>query len=614
MRESDSGRPTDHHVAPTPETDQTMEAPGSGSVDRRRFLNLCAKLGVSGSLLGGAALAAAQDGAPARMSDELLRAAAESQGLEFTPEERDLMAESVAGNLESIQRMRQIHIGNDVAPALVFDPLVPGIRNVGETVRGLPGPRYTTPRTGGPGARAAGRPGRDPRGPAPPSTRPADPTDLAFQPVSVLSELVRTRKVSSRELTELYLARLRRHDPQLSCVITYTDDLARRQAERADREIAAGRRRGPLHGIPWGAKDILATRGITTTWGAEPFKGQVPKEDAAVVRRLEEAGAVLVAKTSVGALAWGDVWYGGVTKNPWKLDQGSSGSSAGSASATAAGLLGFSIGTETLGSIVSPCTRCGASGLRPTFGRVARTGAMALCWSLDKIGPIARCVEDLALVFDAIRGPDGADPSVIEAPFDWKAAPDWRTLRVGYDRAAFERARDEKSFDDDALAALRGMSVDLVPVTLPDMPVGDMLILLEVEAAAAFDELTRSNQDSQLTRQVAQAWPNVFRAARLVPAVEYVQANRLRTMLMRRFDDALAGVDLYVTPSFGGTTLRATNLTGHPTVVMPNGFRADGTPVSISFTGRLFGEAALLSMARAYQEETGWHRRRPNLG
>ncbi len=569
--------------------------------DRRNFFLWCARLGAAGSLVAGeAARVAAQ--APAGVPDDAIAGAAGLQALEFTPAERELMNESVAEHRGNYLKLRAVPIENAVIPALVFNPLLPGIRNRGDA----PSPPASS-------AGSASRAASNPRSRPLLVTRPAA-ADLPFQPVTVLSELIRTRQVTSMELTELYLERLKRLGPRLECVITLTEELARLQAARADREITAGRYRGPLHGIPWGAKDLLATRGIPTTWGAEPYRGQVPHEDATVVRRLDEAGAVLLAKLSVGALAWGDVWFGGTTKNPWKTDQGSSGSSAGSAAATAAGLVAFAIGTETLGSIVSPCTRCGATGLRPTFGRVSRHGAMALCWSLDKIGPITRSVEDAALVFEAIQGPDGLDPTVIDSPFSWEGAPDWRTLRVGYDRSAFESDRDGRNFDDAALAALRSMGVNLVPVNLPDLPASDMLIILEAEAAAAFDDLTRSNQDDQLKRQVAAAWPNVFRAARLFPAVDYIQANRLRTLLMRQFDSALKNIDLYVSPTYAGRSLVATNLTGHPTVVVPNGFRDDGTPVSLTFIGRLFGEEALLSFSRAYQESTAWHRRRPNLG
>jgi Asp-tRNA(Asn)/Glu-tRNA(Gln) amidotransferase A subunit family amidase len=313
-------------------------------------------------------------------------------------------------------------------------------------------------------------------------------------------------------------------------------------------------------------------------------------------------------------LAWGDVWFDATTKNPWNLEQGSSGSSAGPASATVAGLVGFSIGTETLGSIISPSQRCGATGLRPTFGRVSRHGGMALSWSMDKVGPICRSVEDCALVLDAIRGSDGKDADVIDAPFNWDVTQDPRLLRVGYDAEAFEKDdSDDKEFNQAALDTLREMGFDLIPIKLPELPVGDMLYILEAEAAAAFDDLTRSNKDDQLVRQIDEAWPNVFRAARFIPAVEYIQANRVRTLLMRQFEEMMEYVDVYVHPTYGGKTLVATNLTGHPSVVLPNGFREDGTPTSITFTGKLFGEAELLLVAKAYQDETGFHERHPDF-
>jgi Asp-tRNA(Asn)/Glu-tRNA(Gln) amidotransferase A subunit family amidase len=344
-----------------------------------------------------------------------------------------------------------------------------------------------------------------------------------------------------------------------------------------------------------------------------PYKDQMIDEDATVVTKLRDAGAVLLAKTSVGALAWGDVWYDGVTKNPWKPDEGSSGSSAGSASATAAGLIGMGIGTETLGSVVSPSTRCGVTGLRPTFGRVSRHGGMALSWSMDKVGTLCRAVEDCAIVLEAIRGSDGKDGAVIDAPFPWDAGRDPRKLHVGYDALAFEEESEDHAFDEAALGVLRKMGFYLTPVQLPDLPVDQLLFILEAEAAAAFDDLTRSNRDDLMVRQVEDAWPNVFRAARFIPAVEYIQANRARTILMQRFEESMQGIDVYIHPTFGGKTLLATNLTGHPSVVLPNGYRENGTPTSITFTGRLFGEADLLLVAKAYQDETGFHLKHPPL-
>jgi Asp-tRNA(Asn)/Glu-tRNA(Gln) amidotransferase A subunit family amidase len=399
----------------------------------------------------------------------------------------------------------------------------------------------------------------------------------------------------------------------LECVITFTEELALAQANRADKEIASGHYRGPLHGIPWGAKDLLSTTGIKTTWGAMPYKDQIIDVDATVVKRLKEAGAVLVAKLTMGALAWGDVWFDGKTKNPWNPEQGSSGSSAGSASATAAGLVGFSIGTETWGSIVSPSTRCGVTGLRPTYGRVSRYGAMALSWSMDKIGPICRSVEDCSLVFNAIYGPDGKDFTVVNLPFNWDPALNLKDIRIGYLKKLFERKYRNKKNDEASIEAIRSLGVELVPFDLPELPVNALSFILNAEAAAAFDELTRSNRDDLLVRQIKQAWPNSFRQARLIPAVEYIQANRIRTLLMEEMARKMKGIDVYIAPSFGGNNLLLTNLTGHPAVVVPNGFDEKGSPTSISFIGNLFEEAKTLRVAKAYQDVTDFHRKHPDL-
>jgi Asp-tRNA(Asn)/Glu-tRNA(Gln) amidotransferase A subunit family amidase len=488
-----------------------------------------------------------------------------------------------------------------VPPALRFDP-------------------RPAPLTGGAVARAMPALGAAATQPTPPvsASAPVDDEELLFLSVGELAARLRDGALRSSELTERYLARLRRLDPALHAVVSYTEDLALAQAEAADREIAAGRWRGPLHGIPWGAKDLLAARGFSTTWGSGVYREQAFPEDATVVSRLAAAGAVLVAKLSLGELAWGDVWYRGKTRNPWKTDQGSSGSSAGSAAATAAGAVGFAMGSETWGSIVSPCTRTGATGLRPTFGRVSRHGAMALSWSMDKLGPICRAVEDCALVLAAIHGPDGLDPTAVDAPFEWDPRRDVRELRVGYVPALFEAepaagAEEQHAHQLAVLDTLRGLGITLRPLTLPAMPVEPLSLILTAEAAAAFDELTRSGRDDELVRQVEQAWPNVFRLGQTIPAVAYIQANRARTLLMREMERVLADVDAYVVPSFGGSHLLLTNLTGHPAVVVPNGFRADGTPTSITFMGRLFGEGEALRLAKAYQDATGFHRRRPPL-
>ncbi len=577
----------------------------AATLDRRQALaRILAAAGGAAALFP--AIAARERGGRETLQERIRRCGWLS-GLEFTDDEIALMLEGVEELLADLEKLRGVPLDNGVPPALHFRP------------RGTPQPggsHFPTPRGAAPFETAA-------------PARPASDEALAFLPLGELAALLRSRQVSSRELTGLYLERLRRYDPVLHCVISFTEDLAYAQAERADRELAAGRYRGPLHGIPWGAKDLLAVPGYRTTWGAKPFEAQQRPEKATVVARLEEAGAVLVAKLSVGALAWGDVWFGGKTRNPWNPQEGSSGSSAGSAAAVAAGLVGFAIGTETWGSIVSPCTRCGATGLRPTFGRVSRYGTMALAWSMDKIGPIARSVEDCALVFAAIHGADGLDLDAVSHPFAWPPAVDPRTLRVGYLAALFEedraagiqdprqrdRVRESQSFDRATLEILRDLGFELVPVALPETyPVGALSWILTVEAAAAFDELTRTGRDDLLVRQEKDAWPNVFRQAQLVPAVEYLRANRIRTLVMQELERAWAEVDVVVAPSFGGDVLLRTNLTGHPCVVVPNGFRAgDGTPTSISFLGRLHGEEALLAVARAYQEATEFHLRRPPL-
>ncbi|MFQ5511908.1 MAG: amidase, partial [Candidatus Krumholzibacteriia bacterium] len=483
---------------------------------------------------------------------------------------------------------RTLHIDNAVPPSLQFNPVPAG------KVLAKKRKRFV-----------ASRPGH--------VEVPRDIEALAFYSVRDLSELIRRRKITSTRLTRMYLDRLKKYGPRLECVITLTEDLALEQARRADEEIAKGKYRGYLHGIPYGAKDLLAVEGYKTTWGAEPYKEQTIGRNATVIEKLEEAGAVLVAKLTLGALAWGDVWYGGMTRNPWNLEQGSSGSSAGSASATAAGLVAFAIGTETWGSIVSPSTRCGTTGLRPTYGRVSRAGAMALSWSMDKIGPICRTVEDCALVFDAIIGADGLDQTVVDLPFNYNPQVKLRKLRVGYLEKSFGGDYPFKDTDAATLEALRALGANLVPIELPDYPVEALGYILSAEAAAAFDELTRSNRDDLMVRQIKNAWPNVFRSSRFIPAVEYIQANRLRYTIIQEMEKIMTGVDVYVSPSFEGNNLLLTNLTGHPCVVLPNGFNEEGSPVSITFIGRLFDEAKLLAVAKAYQDASGFHKKHPPL-
>jgi len=507
-------------------------------------------------------------------------------GLTFTQTERDSMLQDLIDNLQSYLKLRAVEIPNAVPPALQFNPIPAGMKL--ETAER----RFVVSK-----ARKL--------------VVPANLEELAFWPVRDLAELVRTKKVTSTQLTKMYLERLKKYGPKLECVITLTEERALEHARLADEEIAKGKYRGFLHGIPYGAKDLLAVKGYRTTWGAMPYKDQTIDEDAAVIRRLDEAGAVLVAKLTMGALAWGDVWYGGTTRNPWNLEQGSSGSSAGSASATAAGLVAFAIGTETWGSIVSPSTRCGTTGLRPTYGRVSRTGAMALSWSMDKIGPICRTVEDCAIVFNAIHGPDGIDQTLIDSPFNYDPRVDFKKLRIGYLKKSFEEDYDNKANDAATLAKLRELGAELVPIDLPDYPVDALAFILSAEAAAAFDELTRSGRDSLMVRQTRDAWPNVFRASRLIPAVEYIQANRLRYLIIQ--DMQKLDVDVYLSPSFGGSNLLLTNLTGHPCVVLPNGFDEKGSPTSVTFMGRLFGEATLLAVAKAYQDATEFHLKHPPL-
>ncbi len=513
--------------------------------------------------------------------DELL-VAGRLNGLELAPDELELMLGDVMEHVAGFELMRRTPLDNAVPTALVFDPL-----GVGVELRSRP--------AGGSGLVL------------PKAEPPADFESLVWADIPTLAALVKSRAVSCADLTDLFLSRLAKIDETLHCVITFTAERARAQAAALDRELDEGKWRGPLHGIPWGAKDLLAVAGYRTTWGAKPFEDQVLDLDATVVRKLDDAGAVLIAKLSLGALAWGDVWFGETTRNPWNPAQGSSGSSAGSASATAAGGVVFAIGSETLGSIVSPALRCGNSALRPTFGAVSRHGAMALSWSMDKLGPLCRSFSDAAIVFDAIRGEDPEDGHSQSHAFAIPGATDVSGWRVGYPAAAFERSpRDRRVLDE-----LRALGVELVPVELPRYPVDAMAVVLSVEAAAAFDELTRDGRDELLVRQVEDAWPNVFRAAQLVPAVEYVRANRLRAALMREMDAVMAGIDLYVHPVYHGLTL--TNLTGHPTVIAPSGFDDAGLPYSISFTGQLFGEERLLALAQAWQGSTRYHERHPDL-
>jgi len=570
-------------------------------LNRRRFIAYFSSVGMGSTLMPGALLAVAQD-SPG-ITPEMVTAAARIAGLSFSPEAVQKITDSLNGRNSLISRyetVRGMQLGNEVPLAFVFNPVLPGMQ--------LP------------------REQRPMRPAAVKIARPATDEDVAFLAVTHLAHLIQSRQITSTDLTRIYLERLKKYDPVLHCVVTLTEDLALRQAGRADEEIAAGKYRGPLHGIPWGAKDLLAVKGYKTTFGASPYKDQVIDTDSTVYTRLTEAGAVLVAKLTLGALAQGDRWFGGQTKSPWDVqnpNQGSSGSSAGPGAATAAGLVGFSIGTETRGSIISPSSRCGVSGLRPTFGRISRYGAMALSWTMDKIGPMCRSAEDCALVLRAISGPDGKDNAVIDVPFGWDAAADVRKLRVGYLKSSFEReitedpenprraerAREARKLDLAALDTIRALGIDLRPLELPEMEAEALGFILSAESAAAFDDLTRSgNLDMMSEPPERSSWVETFRLHRFVPAVEYIQANRARYRLMQEFNQAVAELDLFV-----GSSLGITNLTGHPEISIPHGFDSRGQPGSLRLTGRLFGEEQILLVAHAFQGRTDYHLQRPPL-
>jgi Asp-tRNA(Asn)/Glu-tRNA(Gln) amidotransferase A subunit family amidase len=605
------------------------------AIDRRGFLAACSKFGVAGTLFPGVLWAMAE-GEPKKITVEMISDAAAIADVPIPNEDREMMLRNLQNAAKNYEQIYALHMANGVQPAMIFDPLTTTNAHFEQAKRPL---------------QMSAAPAIAAR------HVPKDLEEIAFATVRELAEMVRTKKVSSTALTQMYLTRLKRYDPLLHFVITLTEDRALAQAKEADREIAAGKYRGPLHGIPWGAKDLLAVKGYPTTWGAEPYRDQTIDEDATVVKRLDAAGAVLLAKLTLGALANGDHWFGGITRNPWNPDQGSSGSSAGPSSATAAGCVGFAIGSETLGSISSPSTRCGVTGLRPTFGHVPRTGAMALSWSQDKLGPICRSVEDCALALDAIYGPDGEDRSVKPAAFSWNAHQDWRKFRVGFlesefkfDRAALEgrvknfsgvtdaekqqiikSAEYDQKFNDAALQKLREMGVKMTAIELPKFPYQPMVAILEVEAAAAFDELTRTGRDKLLGDHTPGGWANSFRVARFVPAVEYVQANRAKFLAMQGVAKAFDGYDVIVAPT-NGEQLTVTNLTGHPALILPNGFRGDdappavkdkdgmvgnyggpGTPVSLTFLGPLYGEEKMLALGRAYQDATKFHLQHPKL-
>ena len=576
----------------------------SVEVSRRRFFTTCAGLGLSGTLLPGVLWADMHAQGAASVDMAMIRSAANLAGLEFSDAECEGMVQPVNQSLARMRTIRATVIPNDVGPPFYFSPLTPGM----PVERKARPPRYSKVTK---------------------VERPADLETVAFWPVTRLSALIKSRKVSSLELTQMYLARLQKHNAKLNCVVTMLPDVAVAQAKQADAELAAGHDRGPLHGVPWGAKDILSVKGYRTTWGSGAYKDQVFDYDASVVELLREAGAVLLAKLATGELAGGDQWWGGRTNNPWKLDEGASGSSAGPGSATAAGCVPFAIGTETGGSILSPSARCGVTGLRPTFGRVSRYGVMALSWTQDRLGPMCRSVEDCAVVLSAIARADGRDLSVTDIPFNWDATLDWRALKVGFLPEAFadtDRDPDWKRNEQATLERLRTMGAKLVPLRVPDFDTETLQ--LSVEAAVFFDDLLRSGRYKQMT---STSRADRFRASRMIPAVEYLQSQRMRSMMMRELAAATTGVDVYLAPSTNGGPRapegatapppppsgasqkhsQMANLACYPGLALPNGFAASGAPTSVLFMSQPYGEAKLLALAKAYQDATSFHLEQP---
>jgi Asp-tRNA(Asn)/Glu-tRNA(Gln) amidotransferase A subunit family amidase len=510
-------------------------------------------------------------------------------GLNFNDTKRDSLIESLNVHLKNYQNIRESFLLNDIGPSLIFNPIPPGFQ-LNSKQNPIDFGRFDN------------------------LNLPLNKEDLAWYSIGQLAELIRTKKISCIELTKFYLDRLKKYSPKLHCVITLTEDYALGRAEELDRELAAGKYRGWLHGIPYGLKDLFAVKGYPTTWGAVPYKGQVIDYNSTVFNKLEAAGGVLLAKLSMGELAMGDVWFGEMTRNPWDITKGSSGSSAGSASSVSAGLLPFAMGTETWGSIVSPSTICGVTGLRPSFGRISRAGAMALSWSMDKVGPICRTAEDCAIVFNAIRGRDNNDPSTLNAPFNYTSKLNVKNLRVGYLKLNFEKNYDLRDNDSLTLIKLKGMGFNLVPVEfIPDVPLQDLSIILEAEAGAAFDILTRNGDDDKMVKQNKDSWPNIFRASRFIPAVEYINANRLRTKLIRQVNEFIKKFDVLVVPSLEDDSQLLFNLTGHPCITFPNGFTSKGMPTSITFVGNLYDEGVIVSAANQFQLVTNFNKKHPSL-
>lgn len=516
-----------------------------------------------------------------------LKTFADYLGFDFTDAERDSMIESLKDYKGAYEDMHKLNINNSANFPFAFEPAVAG------TVIPLPSNKiaWNIPNN---------------------VSLPANKNDLAFFPVMKLASLIKNRKISSLELTQFFLERLKKYDDTLHCVISFTEERAFAQARLADEEIKKGKYRGPLHGIPYGIKDLFAVKGTKTTWGSTPYKDQSIDEDAFVYKKLEAAGAVLCAKLSLGALAYDDVWFGAMTRNPWDMTTGSSGSSAGSASATSAGLLPFTIGTETWGSIISPSHTCGVTGLRPTFGSVSRTGGMVLSWSLDKVGPICRNAEDAAVVFSYIKGADATDVSSIERGFNYPVKKDIKSMRIAYAGNYFKRLPKDAP-EHKALEAYRKMGANLVEVNFPDsIYKADVInIILSAESAAAFEELTLSGKDDLIERQDKNFWPNIFRSGRMIPAAEYINANRHRYALSEGLNNFMKQYDVVIVPSFAGRQSAMTNLTGHPAICFPVGFRKNGLPTSISLIGNLYDEASIITAAKAFQDNTDFEEKHP---
>lgn len=553
---------------------------------RRKNLNYMKKMLIAFAVLAFYS-GTAQDSI--RVTD--LKSAAKLIDLSYTQKELDTMYAGVMENFENYRLMHKEHLDNSVPMSLWQNPVLPGMHfNTKQAAINWNIPTNIQ--------------------------LPKNKSDLAFYSILELASLIKNKKISSVALTQFYIDRLKKYSDTLQCVISYTEAFAMEQAKQADAEIAKGKYRGPLHGIPYGLKDLFAVKGTKTTWGAAPYKDQTIDADAYVYTRLKDAGAVLVAKFTLGALAMGDYWFGGRTKNPWNLTRGSSGSSAGSASATVAGLVPFAIGTETWGSITSPSGVCGATGLRPTFGSISRSGAMTLSWSLDKAGPICRSAEDAAVVFNAIHGTDGKDQSAVNMPFNYEPNASLKGKKIAYAKNYFKEIKDTTATEWKVLDVYRKLGVELIPVEFPDSAVYNfniMDVVISAECAAAFDEFTRNGLDDLMTRQGKNDWPNSFRVSRLMPAVEYVNANRHRYLLMQKVNELMQQYDAVICPNFGGNQSAITNLTGHPVIVFPTGFNKFQTPSSITLVGKLYDEATIISIAKAYQSATNWNKLHPQM-